>query len=135
MKDLSIAYNYLSSIIEDDAIGNNFFSGNKRKIKQYANENARYILPNACETKIMLSMNARSLLNLFSLRTCGHAQLEIRRFAQAVLCESYKQCPTAFKNAGPACVRGKCPEGKRSCGHPKKPLWFLEEDEPNDILD
>ena len=86
------------------------------KAKKCANEDARYVLPNACETKIMVTMNIRSLYNFFKHRMCNRAQWEIR----AVAWEMWKQCmkvsPTLFKHAGPSCINGKCPEGKMSCG-------------------
>ena len=43
-----------------------------------SNEDARYIFPNACETKIFVTMNARVLLHFFEQRLCMRAQWEIR---------------------------------------------------------
>src|SRR5690606_16370489 len=80
-------------------------------------EDARYVLPNACETKLVFSMNARSLHNFFKLRCCNRAQWEIRALAEAVYREVKKVAPTLFAYAGPACVsEGACPEGKMTCG-------------------
>lgn len=88
----------------------------RNKAKKRANEDARYVLPNACETKIMVTMNIRSLYNFFKHRMCNRAQWEIN----AVAWEMWKQCmkvsPTLFKHAGPSCINGKCSEGKMSCG-------------------
>lgn len=84
-------------------------------------ENARYILPNACETKIIMTMNARSLLNFFKTRCCNRAQDEIRELADKMLIECKKIAPNVFKYAGAECMFGKCPEGKMSCGKPRKP--------------
>ena len=82
-------------------------------------EDARFVLPNACETKIIMTMNIRSLLHLFSLRCCNRAQWEIREMADKML-EICKECaPTLFSKAGANCVRGKCPEGEMCCGNPK----------------
>ena len=81
-----------------------------------ANEDARFVLPNACETRLTLTMNCRELLHFFSLRTCMRAQWEIRALAERMLAECRKAAPSLFENAGPGCVRGACPEGKRSCG-------------------
>lgn len=82
-------------------------------------EDARYALPNACETKVIMTMNIRSLLHLFSLRCCNRAQWEIREMADKML-EICKECaPTLFAKAGASCVRGKCPEGEMCCGNPK----------------
>ncbi|NLN07293.1 MAG: FAD-dependent thymidylate synthase [Firmicutes bacterium] len=83
-------------------------------------EDARYVLPNACETKFVFTMNARSLHNFFRLRCCNRAQWEIRALAEAVCREVKKVAPTLFAAAGPACVAtGSCPEGALSCGQMK----------------
>lgn len=80
-------------------------------------EDARYCLANATETKIVVTMNARSLLNFFELRCCARAQWEIRRLAEAMLAEVRRVAPRLFGNAGPTCVtRGVCGEGELSCG-------------------
>jgi thymidylate synthase (FAD) len=79
-------------------------------------EDARYVLPNAACTNIMVTMNARSLLNFFELRCCQHAQWEIRQLANKMLQEVKKVAPIIFKKAGPACKsRGICPENKKDC--------------------
>lgn len=85
-----------------------------------ANEDARYILPNACCTKLVCTFNARSLQNFFSLRCCNRAQWEIRDVASQMLEICLKIAPTLFKNSGPACVWGSCTEGKMSCGKAKE---------------
>ena len=82
-------------------------------------EDARYILPNATATNIIVTMNARSLLNFFRLRCCNRAQWEIRELADAMYMECMKVAPLLFANAGPACVTGKCTEGKMTCGKPR----------------
>jgi thymidylate synthase (FAD) len=81
-------------------------------------EDARYILPNACETKIVVSMNARELRHFFSLRLCRRAQWEIRALGLAMLGAVSPIAPRLFADAGPGCVAGRCPEGAYSCGHP-----------------
>jgi len=79
-------------------------------------EDARFVLPNAACTNIIVTMNARSLMNFFELRCCLHAQWEIRQLANKMLKEVKKIAPTIFKNAGPACKTKKiCPENKKSC--------------------
>lgn len=79
-------------------------------------EDSRYVLPNATYTNIIVTMNARSLLNFFELRCCLHAQWEIRRLAQNMLQEVKKIAPHIFKNAGPPCKTKKiCPENKPDC--------------------
>lgn len=80
-------------------------------------EDARYILPNACETKLVVTMNARSLLHFFRVRCCRRAQWEIRQLAEMMLEEVRRVAPDLFKVAGPPCVTEKiCPEGEMSCG-------------------
>lgn len=79
-------------------------------------EDARYVLPNACETKIVATMNARELLHFFNHRCCNRAQWEIRELATQMLILVKKVAPILFENAGPSCVNGPCPEGKMTCG-------------------
>lgn len=81
-----------------------------------SNEDARFVLPNACETRIMVTMNVRELRHFFSLRMCNRAQWEIRRMAEEMFRLCFETAPALFMNAGPACIRGKCPEGEKSCG-------------------
>ena len=89
----------------------------RAKADKLANEDARFILPNACETKIVVTMNARSLFNFFKHRCCNRAQWEIRAVAEEMYKIVYGLAPTLFSHAGPAClVEGKCPEGSMSCG-------------------
>jgi thymidylate synthase (FAD) len=80
-------------------------------------EDARYVLANATETKIVVTMNARSLLHFFEKRCCQRAQWEIRNLANAMLKEVQAVAPRLFAKAGPSCVAaGYCPEGQMSCG-------------------
>lgn len=81
-------------------------------------EDARYVLPNACESKIVVTMNIRELLHFFSLRCCNRAQWEIRELAWKMLELVRPTAPFIFMDAGPGCVRGACPEGKMTCGNP-----------------
>lgn len=86
-------------------------------------EDARYVLPNACHTTMEVTMNARELRHFFSLRCCNRAQWEIRALADEMLRLCREKAPVLFSDAGPGCVRGNCPEGKRACGKPRnKPL-------------
>ena len=84
-------------------------------------EDARYITPQAVPTKLLMTMNARELLHFFSLRCCNRAQWEIRHLADEMLRLCNRVSSVIFQNAGPGCVRGKCPE-KRPCGNPKKKI-------------
>ncbi len=81
-------------------------------------EDARYILPNACETKIVVTMNIRELMHFFSNRCCTRAQWEIRELAWKMLELVRPTAPFIFRTAGPGCMRGACPEGKMCCGNP-----------------
>lgn len=81
-------------------------------------EDARYLLPNACETKIVVTMNIRELLHFFELRCCNRAQWEIRDVACRMLELVRPTAPLIFAQAGPGCVKGPCPEGKMCCGNP-----------------
>jgi len=84
--------------------------------EKQALEDARYVLPNACETKIIATFNARSLHNFFAHRCCNRAQWEIRELATEMYKLVRQVAPTLFQYAGPACLFAKCPEGIMSCG-------------------
>lgn len=88
----------------------------QRLSEKQAIEDARFVLPNACETKIICTFNARSLLNFFAHRCCNRAQWEIREVAIEMLKLVIKVAPNIFCNAGPACTRGSCSEGNMTCG-------------------
>lgn len=79
-------------------------------------EDARFVLPNACETRMVVTMNARSLYNFFRHRCCTRAQWEIREVANQMLALVKDAAPILFEKSGPPCVSGPCPEGKMSCG-------------------
>ena len=81
-----------------------------------AHEDARYVLSNACDTKIVMTMNVRSLYHFFSLRCCNRAQWEIRALAREMLRLCREVSPLLFSKAGPGCLYGACPEGKMTCG-------------------
>ena len=81
-----------------------------------ANEDARFILPNAAETKIIITMNARELLHFFSVRCCNRAQWEIRDLATEMLRLARDILPGIFSKSGPNCVAGPCTEGEMACG-------------------
>lgn len=91
-----------------------------KKAEKAAIEDARFVLPNACSTKMICTMNARSLLNFFRLRCCRRAQWEIRRLATQMLKEAKAAAPHLFAKAGPSCVSGGCSEGKMTCGQAKE---------------
>ncbi|CAG0975799.1 thymidylate synthase (FAD) [Gammaproteobacteria bacterium] len=83
-------------------------------------EDARYLLPNAAHTKIIVTMNARELIHFFGLRCCERAQWEIRDMATEMLKSAKNTAPFIFKDCGPSCVAGKCSEGEMTCGKAKE---------------
>lgn len=91
----------------------------KSQAEKMSIEDARYVLPNACETKMVFTINARSLYNFFHHRCCERAQWEIRQLADEMLKLVKEVAPVLFKNAGAPCTKGKCPEGKMTCGNPR----------------
>ena len=84
------------------------------------NEDARFVLPNACETRLLMTMNVRELRHFFSLRMCSRAQWEIRAMATEMHRLCMEVAPALFADAGPACLRGKCAEGEKTCGRMKE---------------
>lgn len=87
-----------------------------RAAEKRAIEDARFVLPNACTTKMIMTMNVRSLRNFFRLRCCNRAQWEIRSLATEMLRLCRETAPHLFEKSGPPCLYGACPEGKMSCG-------------------
>ncbi len=79
-------------------------------------EDARFILPNSCTTKIIVTMNLRELKHFFKLRCCNRSQWEIRKLAIEMLKILKNKIPILFSQMGPACLNGPCPEGIMSCG-------------------
>ena len=92
----------------------------QKKAEKAVLEDARFILPNACATRMMVTMNARELLHFFQERCCNRAQWEIRNLAYEMLRLVYPTAPHIFQNAGPSCCQGSCREGRMSCGQAKK---------------
>ena len=79
-------------------------------------EDARFLLPNAATTKIVITMNARELRHFFLLRSCRRAQWEIQIMAKEMLHQARLAAPLLFAKAGPGCLDGPCPEGVMTCG-------------------
>ena len=88
----------------------------EKAAKKKAQEDARYVLSNACDKKLVMTMNVRSLYHFFNLRCCERAQWEIREMATQMLKLVKEVSPVLFENAGPSCVSGPCAEGGMSCG-------------------
>ena len=85
-----------------------------------SNEDARFVLPNACETRLIMTMNVRELRHFFALRMCERAQWEIRGLAAEMHRLCMEAAPALFQDAGPGCLRGKCSEGEKTCGKMKE---------------
>lgn len=110
--DVKLFKNQMAQIAE-------WYDGWIAKLGKKKAEDARFVLPNACETKLLMTMNARELRHFFTLRCCNRAQWEIREMADLMLSECKTAAYTLFADAGAGCVRGACPEGKMSCGKPR----------------
>ncbi|MBQ2266336.1 MAG: FAD-dependent thymidylate synthase [Clostridia bacterium] len=124
-------YDALAAVLKDRHIKTFMAQGRDEKTatrlaEKKAIEDARFVLPNACETQMVMTMNARSLMNFFRHRCCNRAQWEIKDVADQMLALVLEVAPNLFKNAGPACVSGPCPEGKMTCGHYKEIKEFYE---------
>ena len=117
MEYLQKQYDELTDILKKKHIDEGM---SEKAAEKVAIEDARFVLPNACETKIVMTFNVRSLMNMFRHRCCERAQWEIRAMADEMLKLVKDVAPTLFKYAGPPCVSGPCPEGKMSCGKMKE---------------
>lgn len=112
IENLHKAYKQITDLIKDYEVAT---GTNERQATKKAIENARYVLPNACETKIVFTMNVRTLLHFFEKRCCVRAQEEIRDLANEMLRQCQEVAPTLFNKAGATCKRGYCNEGSMSC--------------------
>lgn len=109
MAEAQKAYNYVVKRLNEKGLKG-----------ESANQDARFVLPNAAETKIIATMNARELLHFFRQRCCLRAQWEINKLAQQMLYLVKQVAPTIFEKAGPPCLYASCPEGDMNCGQAKK---------------
>ena len=100
-------YNRLLQLLQEKGI-----------VGEKANQDARFVLPQGAETKIVVTMNVRELMHFFSLRCCSRAQWEIKTLADNMLAICKKELPAVFSNAGAKCEALKyCPEGEKfTCG-------------------
>jgi len=138
-----VRYDTLKNYVTPPSIAKNanakkeFDEGLKKISETYQNllqmgiqkEDARFILPNAAKTNIMVTMNARELRHFFNVRCCARAQWEMREAATEMLRQVKKAASALFENAGPTCVElGCCSEGKmkpQDCDIPEIKKKFL----------
>lgn len=113
MESSQKAYTSLTEILKEKYIKSGMDAATAEK---KAIEDARYVFPNACETKIMVTMNARTLMNFFKHRCCNRAQWEIKELADEMLKQVREIAPVLFKYSGPSCLNSSCPEGRMACG-------------------
>lgn len=121
MRDSASAYGELTDILFKKHRAALIVEGKSEKdaekaAEKRAIEDARFVLPGGCETKMIVTMNTRSLRNFFRLRCCSRAQWEIKALADEMLRIVCAIAPSLFESAGPSCVAGGCSEGKMSCG-------------------
>lgn len=124
-------YDKLTAILKEKHIKTFLAEGKDEKTatrmaEKKAIEDARFVLPNACDTKMIVTMNARSLQNFFKHRCCNRAQWEIHEVADQMLKLCKEVAPSLFKKAGPACLYKPCPEGKMCCGQTKEVREFYK---------
>ncbi|MBM7561776.1 FAD-dependent thymidylate synthase [Fusibacter tunisiensis] len=124
-------YNELTEILENGYYKEMIAAGMTEKkarsqSEKKAVEDARFVFPNACETKIVVTMNARSLMNFFNHRCCNRAQWEIQALAIEMLRIVRGVAPGIFNNSGPGCLVGPCPEGKMTCGEINEVRQFFK---------
>ena len=124
-------YDRLAEILKEKHIKTFITEGKDEKTatrlaEKKAIEDARFVLPNSCETQMVMTMNARSLHNFFRHRCCARAQWEIQDVANQMLKLVSEVAPNLFKNAGPSCLNAPCPEGKMSCGKSKQIKEFYK---------
>ena len=133
MEELTECYNKIAEVLTEKHMQTFVSQGfdekaARQKAVKKAYEDARFVLPNACETKIVVTMNVRSLFNFFKHRCCSRAQWEIKAVADEMLRLCCEAAPNIFRNAGPSCVMtGRCPEGKMSCGRIKEVTEYYKE--------
>lgn len=76
-----------------------------------AEQDLRYLKPQATTFRAIVGMNAHALLDWFAIRCCRNAQDEIRDLAWKMLRVCREAAPDLFEGAGPNCVQlGYCPE-------------------------
>lgn len=111
---------YLSNMKEENVIKyiNESFEGYNASLEDGdLKEMARLLLPEATLTTMVVTMNVRELVHLFSLRLCVRAWKPMRDVVEKMYECVMEELPEVFELVGPSCkTLGYCPEGNRSCG-------------------
>ncbi|MGI6104653.1 MAG: FAD-dependent thymidylate synthase [Raoultibacter sp.] len=118
IKPETVATDEETNAVFDEAIEHALLAYKKLLDAGVPAEDARYLLPNAAESKIVVTMNIRELLHFFELRCCNRAQWEIQELANRMLELARPTAPYIFLDAGAPCIKRACPEGKMTCGNP-----------------
>ena len=121
MEEQNETYKRIAAILKDGHIRQLMAQGMDeaqaaKKAEKMAIEDARFVLPNACDTKMIVTMNARSLRHHVRQRSCERAPWEVRALADEMLKLVYPVAPALFAAAGPGCAKGGCTEGPMTCG-------------------
>jgi thymidylate synthase (FAD) len=130
MEEDKIHYDHIALLLKKkhkerfQAMGKSEIEAEKLAEKS-AIEDARFVLPNACATKMICTFNARSLMNFFRHRLCNRAQWEIRELALQMLRLVLEVAPNLFKQVGPSCLKGECKEKRMSCGRQRQVKDFF----------
>ncbi|MDO5754746.1 MAG: FAD-dependent thymidylate synthase [Tissierellia bacterium] len=131
MEQSMAAYDQIVHILEEEYMEKS--GKDEKQVEKVSIEDARYVFPNGTETKIVFTMNARSLMNFFRHRCCNRAQWEIRELAIQVLNQVQNIYPTLFHKQGPPCLQGPCPEGPMTCNKIKEVRAYFKNLEENGI--
>jgi thymidylate synthase (FAD) len=115
MRGALAAYERLVSLGEERGMG-----------RETIQEDARFVLPNAAETRIVVTMNARELRHFFQVRCCRRAQWEINALAWWMRHLVLGAAPRLFHKTGPDCLFRRCREGKMYCGEEYTPAEVEE---------
>ena len=81
-------------------------------------EDARFVMPNATRTNLVMTTNLRALIHMSGLRLCTMAQWEIRRLFQLIRHEVFTVSPFLGSFLAPKCVPlGYCDEDRNRDEH------------------
>ena len=90
------AYTELLEGLEKKFAATGLESAHATLIKKQARQAARAVLPNATETRIVVTGNYRAWRHFVAMRASEHADIEIRQLAVACLRELQRVAPNAF---------------------------------------